>query len=326
MGEGWGQLFNQVLGIALDDFNKENQNRQQQTLTNQQVAAQKDLGRFNQGLAMDTWNKTSSEEEKRKRLENAGLNVGLMYQQGGAHGTTQGGQAGNSVTGGQAPAERHGMGMMMQMAQMQAQIENTKANTELTNAEKEKLQGVDTEKTGVEITSIAQQVKNAEVQNDIMKYEAEIKRVESNIKTETQWDLVEQVRTANDKLLGETKTAEAKGLIDTTTAETIIKQIETNTTEQQLRISAQKAGLIKTSADTEAVRKSITKMANDINMATQNNMREWDKMSQTEREIAIKKIMADNQTIMTEFNTSTPEQIKQWTEIITDILKTGKRK
>lgn len=319
MGEAWGQIFNQVLGIALDSYNRDNQNRQQQKLTNQQVAAQKDLGKFNQGLAMDMWNKSSSEIEKRKRLEKAGLNVGLMYQQGGAQGTTQGGQAGN-VTGGVAAPEMHGMGMMMQMAATKAQIENTKAQTALTDAERRKLEGTDIPKAEAETGNIKTQTEGQAITNRIKAIDEQLATIRLNVENKTQEAAIQTIEAARKKMEGDAQQSQIAGAIDQATMREEIQQIKLKTTQEQLTISAQKAGLIKTGADTSAIEQSTRKMAAEIvNLAAQREIK-WMEIDQQERERIIREKIMKLQEAQTEFYTSTPQQIKQWTSIITDII------
>jgi hypothetical protein len=94
------------------------------------------MAKYNDALArgmFDKQAKWASASEERKRLEEAGLNVGLMYGGSGAGGSTpsQSAGSGSGASGGVAGATQ--MGMAMQMAQ----IENIKAQTKKTEAETE---------------------------------------------------------------------------------------------------------------------------------------------------------------------------------------------
>lgn len=323
-----GTAIGAGLGLATANWQDKRQLEQQKKLQELGIAGSKEMGKFNQGLALEMWDKTNYKAQ-RQQMEKAGLNVGLMYGGGGAGGGTTSTPTG-SVASGNAPSGGGEIGMGIQMgltAEMQtAQIENIKANTEKTKVDTVKTAGVDTEAVVTGIAAMKQNTANAAIQEQILEFEKQIKGIEANIAERTQYDLISQQRSIADKLLGEAESAYNAGKLSREAYEDNLKQIKIATTEAQLRVSAQKAGLIKTDAETKAVNMSISKMANEINMAQQNNMREWDKMSQQEREIAIKQLIAKNQTTQTEFNTSTAAQVHQWTEIITDIFKAGKTK
>ena len=101
--------------------------------------------------------------------------------------------------------------------------------------------------------------------------------------------------------------------MDERTVAQVIKQINAATTEQALRIEAQRKGLIKVDADTEAVKTQIEKLYNDMDI-------DWEGMSVKQRDVAVREIVGELQKQTTEFNTSTPMQIKQWTDLIMDVL------
>lgn len=311
-------------GLGIANWQDQRQLEQQRALTGMQVGAQKELGQFNQKLAYDMWLKTNYAEQ-RKQMEKAGLNVGLMYKGAGGGGTTAGGSAG-SVTGGSAAAGSGEIGMGIQLGMqnklMQAQIENVKADTAKKNVEASKIGGVDTTEAQGRIANLAQQTANAAVQKELMELDKNMKQVDARIKTETEWDAIEGIRNYNKQARESIDAARRENRIGDATADELINQINTASIEQGLRIKAQKLGLIKTGADIKNVEMTTNKIANDINMALQGNMREWDKMSQKDKEIAVQQIMAKNATEMQEFNTSTAQEIRQWTGIITDVLGT----
>ena len=98
IGLGIGQG---LLGLALTDYNDQRQLQQQQKLTDMQKKANMQLADYNQGLALDSWNKTNYEAQ-RKHMERAGLSVGMMYKGGGPGGQAIAGTA-QGVSGAQAP-------------------------------------------------------------------------------------------------------------------------------------------------------------------------------------------------------------------------------
>lgn len=87
-------------------------------------------------LALQQWHDTNYEAQ-RAHMEKAGLNPGLMYGIGGGGGTTANAGSGGGASGGNAPMQQQrGMDIAgaAQLAMMQAQIENLKADTNLKNA------------------------------------------------------------------------------------------------------------------------------------------------------------------------------------------------
>lgn len=305
----WGAIIAGLAMIVTQIISQSQQNKQQQKLTKIQTDAQKDLTGFNQGVAIDTWDKTNVDAQ-RKQMEKAGLNVGLMYQGKGGSGTTT--TTPGSVAGGMASPQSFdagpAIGMGMEAVRQKAEIKNIDANTTKTEAETAKITGVDTAKTGAETTSLMQGVENAKLQNAIMQYEKGIKEVEANIKEKTQEDVLKQIAAVSDKAVGEAISSRAKGEVDEQTYNDKIEQIKQDTKEQQIRMAAQKTNI-------KVSEQSIRKLANEINMASQNNMREWDKMVQTDKEIHIKQMLSAAQISL-----MGAQELKQWTGMINDIM------
>ena len=89
-------------------------------------------------LQRQNWDYTNAENQ-RKHYENAGLNVGLMYGSSGSGGATMGGGSGGSVGMAETPKF---MGMGVQGAMAQSQIEVNKASAEKMKAEAKKIAAV----------------------------------------------------------------------------------------------------------------------------------------------------------------------------------------
>lgn len=296
-----------IAGMGISKWQDERQREQQEHLQNLQIKGQKEMGMFNQQLALDMWDKTNYDAQRRQ-MEKAGLNVGLMYGGGGQGGTTQ--TPTGNVTGGTASGGTGEIGMGIQLAlqtaMQKAQIENTEADTKKKEVEASKLAGVDTEEAGARIA-------NAAIQNEIMQWEQELKKIGANIAKETQWELIQQASHATNKLIGEAEQARNAGKISTETADSQIQQIKTRSIEQMLNISAQKAGLQKTATEIQGITANIAKTMADKELG-------WMKWEQTEKERWVKENVLKLQKTQTEYNTSTANQIKQWTSIITDVI------
>lgn len=147
-----GGLIGQGMGLLNDN----RQYNQQEKLQNLQIRGQKDMGEYNERLAVQLWNDTGYGAQK-KQMKEAGLNPALMYGQGGgAAGSTN--VSGGNVTGAAAPSGGGempaAMGMQLQMRLMDAQAEQLKSQARLNNVAADKAAGVDTTKAGAEAEGI----------------------------------------------------------------------------------------------------------------------------------------------------------------------------
>lgn len=233
------------LGMLMGEYSDWRQRRQQKKLQDMQIAGQKEMGLFNQELAIDTWNKTNFEAQ-RKHMEKAGLNVGLMYSGTGAGGTTS--QPGN-VSGTSAPVGGNELGMAIQLELLKAQKENIQANTEKTKVDTAKTAGVDTEAVKTGIDQMKQQTTNLKLQNEIDQFGKKLAEIETNVANQSQEALIEQ-NNQEAKLLK--KQVE---LMEGTNAE-LIKQAKLATIEANWRIATAKQGI-------KLSNEQINKMAND---------------------------------------------------------------
>jgi len=119
-----------LLGIGLSNSQNQQQYQNQQSLMGQQLNNQMLLNQQGHQMQKDMWDYTNYENQ-RKHMEKAGLNPGLMYGMSGGGGVTTGSQSGGSASGGQAPGFNNELtGMGLQLGQMLANIELTKAQTE----------------------------------------------------------------------------------------------------------------------------------------------------------------------------------------------------
>lgn len=265
---------------------------------------QKDLNLYNQGLALDTWNQTNVEAQ-RKHMENAGLNVGLMYGMGGGGGaTTQSGAGGNA--GNMTMPESMGEGMAI-MNGLSAAAQQ--ANIELTKAQKENIEADTANKTGGEAANLAADVTNKTVQNAIMQVQKEMADIEKNVKNQTAEETVKQAKAATAKIIAEANSAQTKGTVDRETASQIIEQAKLETTKKTIEILAEEAGVRETSA-------RITKMATEISKLQNDQTIDWGKLNQEQQRTQI-------QQLLMEFQINEPSQIKKWTDILMPLIMMG---
>lgn len=131
-----GPVIGAGLGLLLEGHNNRQQIKQQQKLTDIQSQANRDQAAYSSNLQFDMWNKTNYEAQV-KHMNQAGLNPALLYGQGGGGGTTTGSANAAGVNGASAQQNtgqiQQGMGLGMQtaaqIALLQAQTENIKADT-----------------------------------------------------------------------------------------------------------------------------------------------------------------------------------------------------
>lgn len=152
--------------------------------------------RLNQELQLDTWNKTNAQAQA-QHYRDAGLNVGLMYEGGGAGGATIGSQQGGAPSGvagySDAGIQAKGMDIMSNMGMQVAQIELMRAQTKKLEAEANKTAGVDTDLGNTQIESLTQGIKNQQAQKIATDIENDIKRLEWRIKDATAEDVTRSI-------------------------------------------------------------------------------------------------------------------------------------
>lgn len=134
-----------ILGMGIGAWNdarqiKQNERQQKQNLYYDTIWMNRQ-----QKAALEMWEATGYKGQKRQLIE-AGLNPGLMYGMGGGGGATTGPSAGRSGMGAPTDTGAIGMGIQagIQAALAKATIENTKAQTDKTRVETEKIAETDT--------------------------------------------------------------------------------------------------------------------------------------------------------------------------------------
>lgn len=135
---GGGAMIAPVIGMMTDAITRQNQKKDAQQNAQQQYENQRKLNEQGQQLGMKTWEETNYLPQ-RQQMEKAGLNVGMMYGMSGGGGQTTSTPSGGSAS--QAPTIAPqggaiaGIGMMKELALMDAQRENIEADTANKKAE-----------------------------------------------------------------------------------------------------------------------------------------------------------------------------------------------
>lgn len=288
------QLVGQFGGMAMQGgMNKRAERRQvayTKELQDRQVWKQQQLDENARHTNMTMW-KDTGPVGQREQMEKAGLNVGLMYGMGGgASGQTgnAGGSAGVGSIQTSAPDAQGPMnnaGMAMMNA---AQIALLKAQERNVNADtNNKIEG-----------------------NEGIIADSKGKVVDADIKQKDYQDALQRL---NEQTIQEIQKTRGNAR-ELGTQEAIqsskIEQEKLKTIQMGIENKAKEIGIELTQEEIEHTKEKINKIVAEIE-----NMKEL-----TEQ----RKIEVLQKKIQTEFNTSDPAKIKQWTDIGTDILKATK--
>jgi len=174
----------QRLGVNYD-YRK--QFGQQRKLSELQLEMESRLMDIQNQKQFEMWQKTGPTGYKAELLK-AGLNPALMYGMSGGGGQTVGGGMPSANTG-TAPdpntRSANVMGIGLQGAMLEAQIENIKADTKNKLADATKTSGVDTEEAQTRVVLNKQDVKNKEALEALTKAETNIANIQGAVNEQT---------------------------------------------------------------------------------------------------------------------------------------------
>jgi len=312
----------QGMAMLNDSIASKRQFKYNKKMLEESTKANKDIGRYNQELAYEMWDRTNADAQV-KQLQKAGLSTGLMYKGSGAGGTTSGGAAGSVGGQGVSMANSAGSMGMLQQSLMQAQIENLKADADKKKVEANKIGGVDTEETKGRIGNIAADVANKGVQKQIMEFDAKLKEIDTRISTNTETARSESPELVNrqlvqsiEKIVAETRTAQAEGTIKSEAADSLIMQLKANAIEQQLRIGLAQGGIIKQGVETAQIRRNTEKIASEIAKMYTDMRIGNESVNQRDLEIQIKQKLAELTEKDVEFRTGWGAETERASRII----------
>lgn len=319
-----GGAVGSVLGLALEGHNDRRQLKQQGKLQAQEIAGQKEMGEFNLQQQMKLWEMTNYKRQM-EELKKAGLNPGLIYGMSGGGGQTAAAAPGH-VSGGNAQGQSGeaiaGGNMGMQLGMMAAQQKLIDAQAENLKADTENKRGVERSEGEARIESIGQGINNAIIQGRIMKLEEQLKQVSVNVAQGTKEEQIMTITHIASKLAAEVTMAEAQNMIDQSTTEAKIKQIQTLAIGAILDNALTKAQTAATGEQTKNLEADRRNIKNRISMWAQENMIELQRMSQGEREIRIKEELKDSHLEMQGVN----EIIRGISEVLEGTMKKGYQK
>lgn len=313
--QGAGGAIGAGLGMLTANWQDRRQVKQQQKLTDQQVNAQKQMGKYNQQLALDMWEKTNYEAQ-RKQMEKAGLNVGLMYGGGGAGGGTTSTPTGSVGAGSAASGSGEiGMGMQagMQMQLMKAQKENIEADTANKRAntpgegQTEGKIGAETENIKTDTAKKQQDIQNLKAQEILTKTQQSIAELERQVKNLTVNDEVSIKQALRDTMIYNAKIVENAKEVSTETKKATIDEIRGRVAEQAVRIATGKSNMQVNDAQ-------IQKISQDI-------MSSMVGLTQEQRRLRIQEIANEYNTGQAAGNKRNVETVKLWVNMVTDFIE-----
>lgn len=264
--QGGSSLLGGLLGLASSKYNDKRQLRQANKLQQLEIQGEKELSEWNKQQQYDLWEMTNYPAQVRM-MEEAGLNVGLMYGKGGGGGTTA--NLATANLGGQnAPVGGNEIGMGMQMGlqaqRMMAEIGLIKEQTNKTKAETAKTAGVDTALATATTENLKAITANTQLQSNVIRWEGELQRIRANVMSQNEQDIIDQLRISNQKLNAEAKQQMNAGKISDATYQEVIKQAYQLTLMNGIEMSLDKANITNLDMKNAEIRKSIEQMANNI--------------------------------------------------------------
>lgn len=292
------------MGLLLEHHEDTRQLNQQQKLQDMQIAGQKQMVDYNQAAAFKMWQDTNYPAQV-EQLEKAGMNPALLYGKGGGGGTTIGNPSG-SVSGAEAPKggqeipQQEGMALQLQL--LQAQKENIKADT-VNKLEDAKNKAADTQNKPLQgeniqasTASLKQGIQNAQAQQAYTEAETALANIQVDIQGSEINDLKAAIKYGMRELYAKMQSSQITANVDQQTQQSKIRLAQLNVAQATLQTYL-------TKAQTANVNQQTSESVQKVNNMIQENMREWDKMSQKDQEIAIQKMLAD-------YSTEIPPEVK----------------
>lgn len=246
---------------------------------------------------MAMWDYTNYENQK-KHMQAAGLNPALMYGQGGGGGTSTGGTqaagTGMPTPQGEAIATTK-EGMALQTAQLMSQIDLNKATAKKTEAEANKIAGVDTEATKVDTEFKARLTKLQDTVDRVMKSQEQLNLGNFHL-----------IQSQERQVWAETRSAIAKAEIDEATKDKTIEAAALSNWNSTLK------GL-ETISRTNLNEEEISKLKNDMAVA-------WANVALGEKSVS-----NESTRIMNELNLRNRDLTRREEELLKDWIYEGVR-
>jgi hypothetical protein len=265
-----------------------------QGMYNQQALGQsKALMDYQEKKQLEMWKATSYPAQV-EQLKAAGLNPGLIYANGGSGGTT--GSISATQSAPQPTNHAHDVttmgGMGIQAGIAEAQIENLKAQTHLTEVEAQKAAGVDTSKVSQDIEESKTRQESLLQGIDVQKEDWVIKRLQQTMmniqnyeQQKSQTDRLQTIQYNAQQAYNALEILRNESKVSDATVNDKIKIVQQEAIGAALKNFLTQAQTAKTGSDIQVNNEQIQKMANEI-------MMNWDYQSNDNQRLTIEKTLA----------------------------------
>lgn len=271
MGDFATEAIGLGMGLVNGAIQDSRQLKQNAKLRKQNMVYDKQWARFQQGLQMENWEATGYVGQ-RDQMMRAGINPALMYGMGGGGAQTMGAapqQSGSPDVG----HSEMGMGMQnaMQLALLQAQKDNIKAQTDKTVAETRVAEGqlpvqaetVNNMKAATE--KLKQEYDNLREDWVLKRYEQAGQLLDNALKSGTMDEQINQMKTATEQMRESLDILKNQGKISDATWKDQITTIRANALDAALQPLL--------------TRESINLSKEQQKAIAQGVLRDWDKFS-----------------------------------------------
>lgn len=340
---GLGGIAEMGMGMLLGGYQDRRQLKQQKQLQELQIAGQKEMGTFNLGLqkdmantnaqlaqrATDRQNQWNDPSQQVKRLENAGLNVGLaMSPGGGGGGTTSaiapggGGSQGGNVTGGTAsPSQDIGMAMTLGIQKALAEAEIKLKGAQKDNVDTDTtLKGGQINKTEAETSNIKQNTLESIAKTALAQNQNKAQEIRNNIDNLSTDDQIRQFKANADQTELNIRKGQSETYVQEKTQDLQVDFAKLTNAHEALKIVGQDLQNQNLSQDLKVKFQNIQEsMHRVLKMRADITHNEITRERQ-EQEYQLKKQETEIKRQLQEFTTSAPQQIRQYLGIITDLI------
>lgn len=321
-----GSIIGTGLGMATAGWEDKRQLKQAGKLQALEMQGAQQMGKFNQGLALDMWNKTNYSAQ-REQMEKAGLNVGLMYEGGGPGGTTQtptGNVGREHASGSSGNATGMGMQMGLQMAMMQSQIEVAKSQAKKNDAEADAIGGYKKTESGAAAENLAANTELTKLKKSYQEFDNKMKELATNRAKD--FDQDERLKMTNDynRIAAETQQELNKAEISDATKEKEIQLLNNRWLQQNADIAVAEADR-KLKGDQAAVaKKAIEEASARMNKMISDTGVAWYELDVKQKQLKINEALKDLVEQRTNFETGTMAEIKRGMGIVGDAAVAAK--
>lgn len=255
-----------------------------------QIKGMKEMADYSNQKQMELWEATNYPAQM-EMLKKAGLSPGLIYGMGGAGGATTGSGASSNV-GANTGYQGGDWSMGLQLGLLQANKNLIEAQTQKTKAEATKIAGVDTEEAKSRIDNLMQGLDNLREDWNVKRLQQAKMQMDNWEQQASQEARMNTIESNAHIMAQQLEILRNEGKISDETLNDKIKTIKLEAIAAGLKNALISAQTGKTKSDIEVNNKQM-------NLWIQQNMMNWDKMSQENRKIAIQELLMQHNTDLT---------------------------